>query len=180
MNLEKVLKSKKFLDDIASSVKNILYANFPNTTPEEREDIEQEVKLKIWQTASNGKKIRNLRSYLWRVVYTTALDIIQKRMISVSREQIIRQIDALNISRFELISPECLIEKKELAEIIKKEIHSLPPRRRSVLELHLSGMNLEEIAVFLGWSDNQVRHLLYRGIQDLTEKINNRGHDSCT
>jgi DNA-directed RNA polymerase specialized sigma24 family protein len=67
-----------------------------------------------------------------------------------------------------------------LAEIIKNEIHSLSPRRKSVLELHLSGMNIEEIAIFLGWSDNQVRHLLYRGIQDLAEIIKNRMHDSCT
>ena len=109
MNLEKLLKSKKFIDDIASSVKNILYANFPNTTPEEREDIEQEVKLKIWQTASNGKKIGNLRSYLWKVVYTTALDLIQERMAQASQDEIARHIDTLNISRFELISPESLV-----------------------------------------------------------------------
>jgi len=171
MELETLLKSKKFLEEVASSVKNIIYANFPKTSREEQEDIEQEVKLKIWQVASNGKKITNLRSYLWKVVYTTALDLINERLLNTSDEEIIKQIDSLNISRLKLLSPELLMQKKEHADILKNEIHSLPPRRKAVLELYLSGMNLEEITEFLGWGQNEVRHLLYRGIQELAERV---------
>jgi len=171
MDLETLLRSKKFLEDIANSVKNIIFANFPRTSQEEREDIEQEVKLKIWQAASNGKKITNLRSYLWKVVYTTALDLINERLLNTSDEEIIKQIDALNISRLEPLSPELLLQKREHAEILKNGIHSLPPRRKAVLELYLSGMNLEEITEFLGWGQNEVRHLLYRGIQELAERV---------
>lgn len=171
MDLETLLKSKEFLEGIASSVKNIIFANFPKTSQEEREDIEQEVKLKIWQVASNGKKIANLRSYLWKVVYTTALDLIQERLSNISDEELIKQVDSLNKSRLELLSPELLLQKKEHADILKNEIHSLPPRRKAVLELYLSGLDLEEITEFLDWGQNEVRHLLYRGIQELTEKV---------
>jgi len=170
MDLEKLLKSKKFLEDIAASVKNIIFANFPTITLEEREDVEQEVKLKIWRASSSGKKIANLRSYLWKIVYTTALDIINERLLNASDEEIIKHIDSLNISRLKLLSPEFLIEKKERGEVLNNGIHSLPPRRKAVLELYLSGMNLEEITDFLGWGQNEVRHLLYRGIQELTDK----------
>jgi RNA polymerase sigma-70 factor (ECF subfamily) len=178
MDLATLLKSKKFLEDIANSIKNIIFANFSKTSQEEREDIEQEVKLKIWKVASNGKKITNLRSYLWKVVYTTALDLIQERLPNASDEEIIKQIDSLNISRLELLSPELLLQKKEHADILKNEIHSLPKRRKAVLELYLSGMNLEEITEFLGWGQNEVRHLLYRGIQELTERVGESGSSS--
>jgi DNA-directed RNA polymerase specialized sigma24 family protein len=32
-------------------------------------------------------------------------------------------------------------------------------------------MNIKQIASSLGWRENQVRHLLYRGLGDLKEKL---------
>jgi RNA polymerase sigma-70 factor (ECF subfamily) len=180
LGLDKLLKTKQFLDEIAASVKNIIYASFPKTTPEEREDIEQEVKLKIWERAASGKKIGNLRSYLWKVVYTTALDVISNRLNTASQEEIANHIDSLNISRFQSLLPDLLLEQKELTELLRNGICSLPPRRKTVLELYLAGMNIEEMAKFLGWEENQVRHLLYRGIHELEERTNELGKKTKT
>ena len=174
MELEKLLKTKKFLDDIAISVKNIIFAAIPRTTPEEREDIEQEVKLKIWRQAANGKKIDNLRSYLWRIVYTTALDILEERIQNATAEDMKAKAESLFISQVQSASPEFLLEAKEMKDLIQEAVGSLPDRRRTVLQLWLSDMRLEEIADFLGWKLNQVRHLLYRGIEDLKEKVRER------
>ncbi|MDH4273173.1 MAG: hypothetical protein OEW18_14460, partial [Candidatus Aminicenantes bacterium] len=89
MDLETLLKTKTFLGDISVSIRNILLASFPEMSREEKEDIDNEVKMKLWKKAAGGKKIDNLRSYLWRVVYTTALDLIGERMPYLSLETLI-------------------------------------------------------------------------------------------
>ena len=170
MDLKKVSNTKNFLERITASIKNIIFSTFPGTTAEEREDIDQEVKLKIWRKAASGKKIDNLWSYLWKIVYTTTLDILDERMFTMSSEEIAERADSVLISRVREASPELCLEKKEMTETIRSMVASLPSRRRTVVQLWLSDMTLEEIADFLGWNGNQVRHLLYRGIQDIKEK----------
>ena len=172
MNLGHLLKTKKFLDEMAISVKNIIYSAFPSTTPEEREDIEQTVKLKIWRKISRGKKIENLRSFLWKIVYTTTLDILDERMQTIPPEEIQERADSLIRFQDRPESPELLVESKETKAALIESVKALPARRRTVVQLWLSEMTLEEISAYLGWSGNQVRHLLYRGIQDLKDKVN--------
>jgi RNA polymerase sigma-70 factor (ECF subfamily) len=171
MQLEALIKEKEFLQKISASIKNIICANFPHTTSPEREDIEQEVKLKIWKMASGGKKIGNLRSYLWRVVYTTTLDVIGKRINMASLKGWSGGDDQNFIQQLDLVSPESLIEKKELKMMIEKAIDSLSQKRRLVIKLRLAEMSVVEMADFLGWSQNKVTHLLYRGLIDLKEKF---------
>jgi RNA polymerase sigma factor (sigma-70 family) len=167
VELEKGSVTKKFIDDMAISIRNILWDTFPGMTAEEREDVDQEVKLKIWRKISRGKKIGNLRSYLWKVTYTTALDLLQARLQLMTAEEIQERSDALFMAQMRAASPDIVVETKEMSEIIKQKVKALPPRRRQVLELWLTGMSLDDIAAFLGYSDHQARHLFYRGIDDL-------------
>jgi RNA polymerase sigma factor (sigma-70 family) len=167
MELEELIRDGHFLGEISASVRNIICANFPSTTSDEREDIDQDVKLKLWKLASSGKKVGNLRSYLWRVVYTTALDAIGKRLGGVPYENAAPEEDLRLLDRLDFASPERLMERKELRRMIGDAIESLPERRRLVIKLHLAGMDIEEAAGFLDWTENKVRHLLYRGLADL-------------
>lgn len=152
---------------MATSIRNIIYDTFPGTTPQEREDIEQEVKLKIWRAAARGKNFTNLRSYLWKVVYTTALDVVDQRMELLGNQEIQEISDSARTARMESANPEILWQKEETQESLRKAVGALPERRRMVMKLWLLDMNQEEIAAYLGWGSNQVRHLLYRGIEDL-------------
>lgn len=178
MDLKKLLSTGKILDEMAISIRNIIYASFPGMTLQEREDIEQETKLKIWRMASNGKKITNFRSYLWKVVYTTALDIIEDRMQKMSEEEIQKEIESTHPARFCEACPEFLWQHEEMKMKLNETVAMLPPRRRSVVQLWLCDMNLEEIAAYLGWGGNQVRHLLYRGIEEL-KAIMTQGADAA-
>jgi len=167
MDLENALRGGRFLYDISLSVKKIIFANFPHLSAEEREDIDQEVKLKLWKMASNGKNVRNIRSYLWRVVYTTALDVIGKRLKETSYEDPDNGENGCLSERLDFGSPEQLMEKNVLKQMVERAVESLPEKRRIVVKLHLTGMELEEMAEFLAWSENKVRHLFYRGLGDL-------------
>ena len=54
---------------------------------------------------------------------------------------------------------------------IRAAMDGLPERRRAVLELHLTGQDIEQMAGRLGWSSHRVRHLLYRGLGDVRKKL---------
>ena len=167
MDLETLLKTKTFLGDISVSIRNILLASFPEMSREEKEDIDNEVKMKLWKKAAGGKKIDNLRSYLWRVVYTTALDLIGERMPYLSLETLIAASEREDRASEKIVSPVSSVQEREHRLILNRVLDSLPERRRAVLFLHLEGMDIAQIAARLQWRENQVRHLLYRGLADI-------------
>jgi len=172
MDLEQLLQTRAFLDEMSASIRNILLACFPDMTPQEKDDIDNEVKLKLWKKAACGKKIDNLRSYLWRVVYTTALDLLGERMNHLSLEKIVETSEKGGLAPQEILSPDFALQSNELKLMIEKALDSLPERRKAVLQLHLAGLDIQKIAFSLTWSENQVRHLLYRGLEDLRVRIN--------
>jgi RNA polymerase sigma factor (sigma-70 family) len=171
MDLKDVLKAGKFLDEVSLSVKKIIFANFPGLTDQEKEEIDQDVKLKLLKMASRGKKIGNLRSYVWKMVYSTALDVIACRSQALALDEVADSKRPPILSYLDSLSPDILYEKKELLVLVQKAIAVLPPRRRIAVLYHLQGMSLEETAVYLGESLNAVRHLLYRGLDDINNEF---------
>jgi RNA polymerase sigma-70 factor (ECF subfamily) len=165
------------MDDLSSSVRNIILANFPHLTPVERQDIDQEVKLKLWRMISNGKDITNLRSYLWRVVYTTTLDLLNERMPCDERdgqrpEERRRTLGpAFDNDPPEPETPESIAQKNEERMVVRSAIEALPLKRRVAVKMHFEGKSIKQTAEFLAWSPNKVRHLLYRGLNDLKKRL---------
>jgi RNA polymerase sigma-70 factor (ECF subfamily) len=171
MELEDVLKAGPFLDEVSLSVKKIICANFPGLTDQEKQEIDQDVKLKLLNMASRGKKIGNLRSYIWKMVYSTALDVIAERIPAVCLADVAETGKSPLEAYVDSLSPEYLFEEKELLALTEKAIDALPRRRRTAVLLHLQGLSLGETALYLGESMNSVRHLLYRGLDEVKAKI---------
>jgi RNA polymerase sigma factor (sigma-70 family) len=169
--MEKLLQTKCFLDEISRSVRAIILKTFPGIAGPDREDIEQEIKLKLWKMVRVGKDIRNLRTYLGRMVYTTALDVIAKRQYHMSLDDLPSEGRSSALVDAAGPSPEALAERGQMRDRIQTAIDGLPERRRAVLKLHLSGAGIEQMAGRLGWSSNRVRHLLYRGLGDVRKKL---------
>ncbi len=169
--MEKLLQTKRFLDDVSRSVRGIVLRTFPGIAGQEREDIEQEIKLKLWNMVRRGKNIRNLKSYLGRMVYTTALDVIAKRQNHVSLDDLPAEGRASALVDAAGPDPVALAERRQMSERIRVAVDGLPERRRAVLRLHLTGAGIEQMAGRLGWSSNRVRHLLYRGLGDVRKKL---------
>ncbi len=169
--MEKLLQTKRFLDEISRSVRAIVMKMFPGIVGQEREDIEQEIKLKLWKMVLAGKNIRNLKSYLGRMVYTTALDVIAKRKNQMSLDDPASESRASGLVDFAGPGPEALAERSQMRDRILSVVDGLPERRREVLRLHLGGAGIDQMAGSLGWSSNRVRHLLYRGLGDVRKKL---------
>ncbi len=67
-------------------------------------------------------------------------------------------------------SPEAGFEDSEARETILALVESLSENRKKVLKLYLAGLTIDEICASLHWEKTKVRHLFYRGIDDLKEK----------
>jgi len=170
---EKRFDSKEFIDRFSHRIRNILYQKLPGLNEIQKEDIEQEVKLKIWKMLCKGRKIKNLKSYLWRVVYTTALDMIEEKTQKVG--SVFERVDYEN-QDFEIPGNDPpldeLIEKRKMSERLMHEINSLGFEQRIVIKLYLTGRNIREISEFLDWSNSKVNHIFYRGLNKLKAKNN--------
>ena len=171
MDLETLFGTKEFLDELSVSIRNIILASFPNLTAQEKEEVDLEVRLKLWKKVASGKKIDNLRSYLWRVVYTTALDLIAKKKDYLPIEDVLRSAQGDEKMPAELAVPDRASEAREYKAQLEEAVASLPERRKSVAKLYLAGQGIPTIAASLGWRENQVRHLLYRGLADIKKKM---------
>lgn len=72
-------------------------------------------------------------------------------------------------------TPQGQMEGLELRRTIARAIERLDPNRRRVVKLHLAGLSLGETARFLTWSEPKVRHLLYRGLENLRTDLRREG-----
>lgn len=171
MNWKDLFEKDEFVRDIAKSIDRIVKKNFPRITSDEKADISQEILQKIWKMIAGGKKIDNLRSYIWRVTYTTALDFLNDKMkyVNVGGE---KELDgAESLKSGVALSLESRLERKQSKEALLASIEGVSPNRRIILKLSLTGMTVNEIAKFLGWSVSKVNHLYYRGLEDLRKRM---------
>ena len=58
---------------------------------------------------------------------------------------------------------------------IEQELARLPPERRQVLSLYLSGHGISEIAQTLGWRRKKVDNMVYRGLNALRRELAAQG-----
>ena len=163
MKPESTVETEIFLSEVSQTVRAVLARRFPALPWNEREDIEQEVRLKLWKIRTRGKKIDHPGSYLWKVVYTTALDLLDGKGKEIP-------LDAASGSERE---PRTEVDRSVADQRLDLEhrLDALPLNRRIVIKLGLAGLELEEIAAHLGWSRARVRHLHYRGLNDLKTMI---------
>jgi len=167
---------KHIIDKFSSLIRHVIAANLYKTDNVNLEDVEQEVKVKIWKFLKKGKKVDNFPSYIKRVAYTATIDELRKMRKQNPTSEAIGLKNIYSMSRINELrnpedSPEFLLEGRKMRESLKELIDSLGENRKQVLRLYLVGMSIEEICEFFDWDKTKVRHLLYRGIDDLKEKM---------
>ena len=163
------------INKFSALIRYIIQKNLYESDDIDPEDVEQEVKIKIWKYLLKGKKIKKLSSYISKVAFTITIDELRK----MRKQTTLKYTDGLK--NLHLIyneiygkvknSPEFLLEEKESKSFIENAIHSLSNNRRQVLRLYANGMTIEEICELFHWDKVKVRHLLYRGIDDLKKRV---------
>jgi RNA polymerase sigma factor (sigma-70 family) len=136
----------------------------------ELDALVQEVRVRIWRAHPSSEQIAQLpTSYVYRTAMTAAVDLVRHRRRIQEREP------ALDVA-----APSALVARDqtdapllaaELGAAIARELDEMVEARRVVVRMHLAGYERAEIITVLGWTDAKVRNLLYRGLQDLRERL---------
>ena len=142
----------------------------------QRDDLEQEARLRLWTALRRERPIGNLASYIYRVAASATIDAI--RRLKARREQ---QLDAAAADEPGALPPapaeegEKALERKRLLEKVEAVLGGLEPRRVQVVRLHLQGFTTIEMARLLGTTEPSARNLLSRALKELRGRLEEEG-----
>lgn len=138
-------------------------------------DLMQEIRIRLWRAHPDSEEIGRLpTSYVYRTAITAALDLVRRRRRNEEREPSLDTAPTAALVSRSGADHDALAS--DLGAAIMRELNTMVEARRVVVRMHLAGYEREDITSQLGWSDAKVRNLLYRGLQDLRERLTRAGY----
>lgn len=135
--------------------------------PAKAEDLVQDTFMKTWQYLASGKRIENLRAFLYRVANNAIIDYSRKRKED-SLDALLADQPGLEPSK----DTTAEAQQHLLLEYVMKHIQALPDDARDVLLLrYVDDLDPREIALILGISANNVSVRLNRAMRLLQDMI---------
>ena len=137
------------------------------TSPEEAEDITQEVFFKVDRALGGFKGESSLSTWIYRIATNTALDKLRSPSRKTLNPLTLSELEAMdkNVWTDERVTDsEGEFARNEMNQCIREHIEKLPPDYRSVLLLsELEGLKNREISDILGISLETAKIRLHRG-----------------
>ncbi len=151
---------------------NLIYRCIQNH--EAAEDLCQEVFLKAWQALPNFQRRAVFYSWLHQIAVNCSIDFIRKQS-----RQIVFATEELTINpddTFQMLqthpSPDDILEKEELGDIIREAVAQLPPGQHAVFNLrYQEELSIKEIASRLNKSESTIKAHLYHARQNLQDML---------
>lgn len=166
--------------DAASAALNSVLARFEGVVrtiaaryrlpPADRDDLVQEVRVRLWRALETERIESVPASYLYRTASSAALDLIRRRR--THREDPLDDLGPTNLLLAD--SAARADERAELSDLafrIGQAIEEIPETRRAAVRMYLAGYGSGEIGELMGWTEAKARNLLYRGLADLRAQL---------
>lgn len=111
-------------------------------SPEQAKDLTQDIFLKIWDHRQKLPAVRNFDSYIYTIARNMVRDQLRTAIFRESNREFLQQYFSAKG-----ISPQEILEEKQLSEKMKTAISSLPLKLQQVFTLsQLEGLSHKEIA----------------------------------
>lgn len=111
-------------------------------SPELAKDLSQDIFLKVWDHRDKLPDIKNFKGYLFTIARNMVRDQLRTTVFRESNREFLQEYFSGNA-----ISPQQLLERKQLGHQVQAAIKSLPPKLQQVFTLsHLEGLSHKEIA----------------------------------
>ena len=142
------------------------------------EDLSQETFIEAYSNLHNLQEPAKFARWLRSIAKHLSISWLRRRHKIVSYEEVMYEgmyevqiTEAFSMSRHAL-TPDELLERKELRQNIMAAIESLPEKNRLAISLHyLDGMSYKEIANLLKVSITTIEGRLYRARKKLKEEM---------
>lgn len=134
---------------------------------EDRKDIAQEVYIKAYRNLSGFKFQSKLSTWVGQITYNTCVNHLQKKKmwrLGYLEDQVGPEPGDREAEHW--------IEKREISDILKREIEGLSPMYRTLITLyHNEDQSYVEIAQITGLPEGTVKSYLFRARKALKDKL---------
>lgn len=140
----------------------------------EVDDLVQEAFTDLWMRGKEFTDRNHVKAYLYRVVYTKAINLIKHRQVETDYARAMQQMDQWRLSYYHPENGDVgeLTATEEMQEQLRMAIDSLPEKCRKVFVLsYLHEKKKKEIAVQLAISPRTVEVHLYKALRVLRKKL---------
>lgn len=134
------------------------------------EDVEQEVRIRLWKALERDPNADFPASYIQKVVVTVMVDALRRAQV--------RAADALPEAEDETaqlpdegVRPDRAANEAQHIARLREALADLSPRRRRPVQLYLQGFALQEVADLSGLTLDAARKLVYRGMDELKQRL---------
>lgn len=135
-------------------------------TPEEHEDLFQEIVLQLWKSFDSFKGDSKFSTWMYRVGLNTAITLIRKKTKSIP----VTSLDATNF--LQLKSSDFDEEHEERLKLLNASIKKLNEVDRALVLLYLEELPYKEIAETIGITEVNARVKMNRAKEKLKEMMN--------
>lgn len=166
---------KTIITNTQGLVIQIIYKTIKS--PEDREDLAQEVYLKVYDKLASFKFNSKLSTWIGTIAYNTCLNFLKKKKIPI-----LNVIDKEGVESWDTIenkitgnngnTTEAFIFKKESWQILESEIDKLPPLYKTIVTLyHNEELSYKEIGKITNLPEGTLKNYLYRARKQLKENL---------
>lgn len=153
---------------------NLLFYATRIVGEEDAEDVVQDVFVELWKRKDTMKVGEQIQAFLYRAVYTRALNVLKHRDIVSGYEAVMLEIHKKRVEFYQPDSNDVVkrIEDAELRRKLFDAINELPDKCRMVFKLsYLHDMKNKEIADTMGVSLRTVEAHMYKALKLLRDKL---------
>ena len=142
------------------------------------DEVMQEVRIRLWKASGGGETpseqfLQSPASYVYKTAVSAAIDLIRRQRSERARSTISLEED-LTVHHT-APTAHADLEGAELAQQVARAVETIPASRRPAVRMYLAGYSREEIADLMGWSEAKTRNLVYRGLDDLRNRLTEMG-----
>lgn len=128
----------------------------------DREDLCQDVFIKVYRNLASFQFKSRLSTWIATIAFNTCKNYLEKRQMSLF-EDLMPDDSSKGQIEADILGPDELAERTDIAEHVRREIEKLPIHYRTVLTLyHLDEMSYREIAEITKKPEGTVKNYLFR------------------
>jgi RNA polymerase sigma factor (sigma-70 family) len=181
---KKVINSKRLIDEIVAGniqafqiiieqyerlVSHIVFRMVTNQ--EDREDICQEVFLKVYRHLGSFRAQSKLSTWIAKIAYNSCINYLEKKKIPLI-DDIFPERESIKSFSEDTTLPDVLAEQGDIHDRLHHEIENLSVVFRTILTLyHLDEMKYSEIGEIMDMPENTVKSYLFRARKHLKDKL---------
>ena len=164
---------ERLLREFGGRIRGIVLARCPRGLGLDPDDVEQDVRVRLWLALSRERNIEHPASYVYQATMSVIVDQLRRRRARPDLDPAGAPPEEEHAATAP--GPEDAARGTALGRALTAAVAALPERRRRPVELYLQGCGTQEVGALLGMSEATARNLVYRGLEELRDRLRSEG-----